>query len=346
MFYIHQSSCISAQQSFPHADIAQLHPPADNKLKAREPSYEGIPPGMLRRMGTAIRLGVGSALPLIKNSPPLDGIIIGTAKGGMEDSVKFLNQIVQYEEGVLTPGNFVQSTTNAIAGQLGLFSKNKGYNITHTQRGLAFENAAIDAGMRLSEFPRHRYLLEGVDEVSGFNHNLERLEGAYKSEVVTSEDFYNHDTPGSIAGEGAAAFIVSSDPANAIAHCRAVATLHRQEPALVREWMSNFMYRHCADQLPQLLISGENGDNRVLHYYLQAEQLVGKQAGILRFKHMTGEYPTASAIAFWLACELLRGMEIPTHLRKKKGDGLPVKDILIYNNFKGMQHSLMLLSAV
>jgi len=217
MFYIRQSSCISPQQSFGEKDINVLAEPADNKLKAIEPSYDSIPPALSRRMGTAIRLGIGAALPMLKNSEPVNGIIIGTSKGGMEDSIKFLNQIVQYEEGVLAPGNFVQSTTNAIAGQLGLLTHNNGYNITHTQRGLSFEMALIDAAMRLKEFPGHRYLLGGVDEISSFNHNLERLDGAYKSDPVDSRNFYTLDTPGSVAGEGAAMFLVDNDAAGAIA---------------------------------------------------------------------------------------------------------------------------------
>src|ERR1700744_2725255 len=109
MLYIHQSTCISPQQTFVEIDIDTLHEPADNKLKAIEPAYEGIPPGVLRRMAKAVRMGVGASLPILAAFPLVDGFIIGTANAGMEDCIKFLNQIIQYEEGVLTPGNFVQS---------------------------------------------------------------------------------------------------------------------------------------------------------------------------------------------------------------------------------------------
>jgi hypothetical protein len=145
LFYIHKASCISAQESFGEVNLNTIHEPVDKKLYAIEPSHEGIPPGVLRRMGKAVRLGVGAAQPIIKAVPQTDGIIIGTANGGMEDCIKFLNQIIQYDEGQLAPGNFVQSTTNAVAAQLGLISKNTGYNITHVHRGLSFENAIMDA---------------------------------------------------------------------------------------------------------------------------------------------------------------------------------------------------------
>ena len=115
LFYIHKASCISAQQSFGDINLQQLNNPVIKKMLAAEPGYEGIPPGILRRMGKAVRIGVGAALPLIKDRTDINGFIIGTANGGMEDCIKFLNQIIQYEEGQLTPGNFVQSTPNAIA---------------------------------------------------------------------------------------------------------------------------------------------------------------------------------------------------------------------------------------
>ncbi|MES2732797.1 MAG: beta-ketoacyl synthase chain length factor [Bacteroidota bacterium] len=154
-------------------DIEQLKPSVDNKLFAIEPLYENIPPGLLRRMGKAVRMGVGAALPLTLQAPNLAGIVIGTSNGGMEDCIKFLNQIIDYEEGRLTPTNFVQSTTNAIASQIGLLSTNKGYNVTHVHRGVAFENAMLDITMLIKENPSYSYLLGGLDEISSFNYNID-----------------------------------------------------------------------------------------------------------------------------------------------------------------------------
>jgi hypothetical protein len=159
MFYIHQTSSISPQHSPGNVDLNILFEPVDKKLHAIEPVYGGIPPGVLRRMGKAVRMGVGAALPLLHSGIVPDGIIIGTTDGGKEDSAKFLNQIVDYDEGMLTPLNFVQSTPNAVAAQIGLLTKNHGYNITHLQPGLAFEFAMIDADMMLNENPLNNYLL-------------------------------------------------------------------------------------------------------------------------------------------------------------------------------------------
>ena len=61
---------------------------------------------------------------------------------------------------------------------------------------------------------------------------------------------------------------------------------------------------------------------------------------------MSGEYTTAAAFALWLACEIIGGSEIPGHMIKHKANSNSCKCILIYNNYKGLQHSFMLIKKV
>lgn len=347
MFYIHNTYCISPQQTFQNEDLEMLFESDENKLLAIEPVYDGIPPGVLRRMGKAIRMGVGAAIPILKNIEPLNGIIIGTANGGMGDCIKFLNQIVQYEESMLAPGNFVQSTSNVIAAQLGLLTKNKGYNITHVHLGLAFENAMIDTMMQINEFPNRSFLLGGVDEVSSYNYNIETLAGAYKTESVSNKQLYETDSPGSIAGEGAAMFVVNGNKQSAIAKVCAISTLHSKDLNLVRQQLKIILKNHLTNgEIIDLILSGENGDNRTLPYYTACESLLENSTLVARFKHMSGEYPTASSMGLWYACQILQTQQVPRHMFKKSSTKTRYKNILIYNNFKGMQHSFILVSAL
>ena len=346
MFYIHKSTCISAQKTFSDVDILQLNEPVDSKMQAFEPSYEGIPPGILRRMGKAVRLGVGAASPLIhQNNKAIDGIIIGTSMGGMEDCIKFLDQIIEYKEGMLTPTNFVQSTPNAIAGQLGLLSKNKGYNITHVHRGLSFENTVIDAAMKLAENPDATYLIGGVDEISSYNYNIEFLGGWYSKDIVSAKDLYKSGTGATIAGEGAAMFLVNNNSTGAKANLEAIHVFQTTDLAIVRMQIEQFVKRYFRDEKPDLLLSGENGDRRFLNYYLACETLMAGDICIARFKHMMGEYPTVSSAAVWLACEILTKNTLPDHMLKTDSSKNEFRKILIYNNYKGLQHSLILISA-
>jgi len=343
MFYIHQSSCISAQQTFGTAAIASLQDAVNNRLQVIEPSYEGIPTGILRRMGKAIRMGVGAALPLIKGSVAIDGIIIGTANGGMEDCIKFLNQIIEYDEGMLTPTNFVQSTTNAIAAQIGLLSVNKGYNATHVQRGLAFENALLDAAMLLKENAAASYLVGGVDEISAYNYNIDYLDGWFKKQPLAAKDLYSSNTAGSMAGEGATMFLVNNKPEGAAARVAGLCLLHTGDETLLAAQLELFLKKHLpAGEQIDLLLSGEDGDNRLNKFYDAVESVLDNHAAVARFKHMMGEYATVTAAAVWLAVSVLKNQTVPLHMIKKDAKPSAYQRILISNNHKGRQHSFIL----
>jgi 3-oxoacyl-(acyl-carrier-protein) synthase len=351
MLYIHQTYCVSPQQNPLEINIDLIYEPVDKKLLAIEPSYEQIPPGILRRMGKALRIGVGAALPLISQmdqlNPPgsVNGIIIGSANAGMDDCVKFLNQIVQYEEGQLTPGSFVQSTGNVIAGQLGLITKNKGYNITHVHLGLAFENALIDAIMQLNANPSNSYLLGGVDEISSFHYNIESLNGSYKKEDISNKQLYDADSGGCVVGEGAAMFVVNDKAESSMAQVTAISTLHSTDIELVKQQLKIFLQNNGAVGMKiDLFLSGENGDNRTLPYYSACETLLDADIAVVRYKHMCGEYATASAIGLWYACQILRSKEVPQQMFKKRTIKTGYRNILMYNNFKGLQHSFIIVS--
>ena len=262
----------------------------------------------------------------------------------MEDCIKFLNQIVQYEEGQLTPGNFVQSTANVIAAQLGLLSKNKCYNITHVHRGLSFENALLDASMMLVENPDHQYLLGAVDEVSSYNYNIDFLAGWYKREDLQEKNLYEQHTPGSIAGEGATMFIVNARKENALAAVRGMSSLHTSDVSAVEQRLREFLKNQLLPgEKIDLFLSGENGDSRDKVFYDACESCISDDTTVARFKHMFGEFGTASAMACWLAIHIFKMQTMPEHMIKKSSSSRKYKRILIYNNHKHIQHSFLLL---
>lgn len=346
MFYIHQTSCISAQQTFEHIDIDKVHELKEGRLLSVEPTYKSIPPNILRRMGKCVRMGVGAALPLLHDDE-MNGIIIGTANGGKDDCVKFMNQVVDFNEGLLTPINFVQSTPNAVAAQIGLLTKNHGYNTTHTHLGLSFEYAMIDADMMLEEYADHSYLLGAVDDISDYNFIFDEKIGYYKAEPVTSENLYDINTAGNIAGEAATMFLVNKRKENAVATVLAEETLHNENEAEVKQKLQEFIAKHLpTGEKINILLTGENGDNRLQKYYNEIETLIGNDTTIARYKHMSGEYPTATAFGLWLTCEILKTQLLPAHMIKSNLTNTDYKNVLIYNTYKGIQHSFILVAAL
>jgi len=347
MFYFHSTICISPQAGFPgsHREFS-LQEAVDNRLSVIEPAYAGIPAALKRRMGKSVRMAVGAALPLLQNQPAPDGIILATANGGMEDCIKFLNQILEYREGLLTPASFVQSTSNAAAAQIALTTKNYGYNITHVHRGLAFENALMDAYMWIEENPDREYLLGATDEISPYNHNIDRLAGWFSNTALSNRKLFGKKTSGTIAGEGALMTRVSNRSEGALGKLRAMRTIHSTDLNQVMESIRSFLQAQGRTYFPDLLITGEDGDDRLDPFYTAAEQLFPETTGIARFKHLCGEYCTAGAYASWLALEILQQQQIPDILVKRPAGSRQVRDILIYNTYRGLQHSLLFISVV
>ncbi|MCE6991348.1 beta-ketoacyl synthase chain length factor [Dyadobacter sp. CY323] len=344
--YITDSTCISPQRTFDHSFLdGDVQRNQGVRYSAIEPNYgQLIPAGLLRRMGKAVRMGVGAGLPLIQKTP-VDGIILGTANGGLEDCLRFLNQIVDYKEGTLTPTNFVQSTPNAIAGNLALMSKTTGYNITHVHKGLAFEAALLDALLLLQENQLKTLLVGSVEEISDYNHNIDSLAGAFKTEDISSEELLSSDSPGSVNGEGSAMFVMESGRTDrTIARVVDVFQSSYLPESELEGAIFAFLERNglTARDIDTLFL-GVSGDNRTDHIYKNLNVNFFTDSNCYWFKHLAGDHPTASSFAFWLAVQLLAGKSIPDVCIYRHAQDRQPKNILIYNHFKGTQHGFILL---
>ena len=301
--YIKDLSCISPQitysDEFFTKEVIQY---IGNKYISREPDYKDlIPFRLLRRMGRATRIGVGAGMVLLKNNDLVDGIIIGTTNGGLEDSVKFLNQIIKYEEGNLTPTNFIQSTPNSISGNLAILSSNNKYNITHVHKGLAFENSLLDAILLFKENQVKSVLVGNIEEISDYNYNLDLLSGLFKKEEIKSEELLYSNTIGTVCGEGSAMFILDALPGQ-FSSVKIVDVDQISFPTKedVKDKIEFFIDRN---NIPisdiDALVLGLNGDIITDEYYHYVMSEMFPDTGVFSFKNLVGEYPTSSALACW-----------------------------------------------
>ncbi len=344
--YIKDLSCISPQQTYSQAFLqGRIEHFKTNHYLAAEPSYEElIPSSKLRRMGKVMRMGIGTGLPLLNKYPETKGIILATSEGGVEDSMNFLNQVVKYQEGALTPTNFVQSTPNAIAGLLALMTKNTGYNVTHVNKGLAFESALTDASLFLEEEPGARLLLGGLDQFSVYNYNIELLAGAYKKHFVDSSQLLGSGSPGTVCGEGSAMFIVDSQKKGALAQIKGVGQGSGLSLAELMERLRALLT--SSNLVPEdidAVVLGYNGDSETDTWYDKVRQELFPHQAVYSFKNLVGEYSTVSAFALWFATQLLSGF-MPPKEAVLKASGEKPKRILIYNHHRAVQHGYMLLT--
>ena len=315
-----------------------------NRYLAIEPDYKNmIPLSLLRRMGKAVRMGIGAGLPLMKKYPDLGGIIIGTANGGLEDCIKFLNQIISYNEGSLTPTNFVQSTPNSVAGHLALMSTNTGYNTTHVHKGLAFENSLLDAKLLFEQGEVKSLLVGNVEEISDYNYNIDYLAELFKEKEVDSKSLLNSNTKGTVCGEGSAMFVLESSPAIFFAEIKDIDQICFPTESEIIEKTKHFLNRNnLLESDIDVLVLGLNGDKRTDFWYNNLSEKLFKNHGIFTFKNLIGEYPTASAYATWLSAHIIQGQKIPEEAIYKKPQS-DIKNILIYNHYEGSQHGFILM---
>ena len=312
-----------------------------------EPDYmDFIPKGLLRRMGKAVRMGVGAGLPLVKAHTDLDGIIIGTANGGLEDCIKFLNQIVEYNEGVLTPTNFVQSTPNAIAGQLALMGENRGYNSTYTNGGLAFENALLDALLLFQEGSVKKILLGGIEEISDYNYNIDSLANKYKDDIVNDIDLLSSKTIGTVCGEGASMFVLEKEAHTAFAQILDIEQATYPSKVDIAFCLNQILERNQLniDDIDTVML-GYNGDINHNSWYDYVGNDLLPKSNTYSFKNLIGDYRTSSAFATWISAHILNGSkELLPFIQLREVHNKEISRILIYNHFDGVRHGFILLS--
>lgn len=347
--FIKDSFCISPQETcsnkfFSTESISYT----GNKYISIEPDYKDIIPfNFLRRMGRATRIGIGAGLSLLNRNKKVDGIIIGTANGGLEDSIKFLNQIIKYEEGNLTPTNFIQSTANSISGNLAIMSNNNNYNITHVHKGLAFENALLDALLLFKEGNANSVLVGNIEEISDYNYNIDFLADSFKDEEITSEKLLHSNSKGTVCGEGSVMLILDNKQSES-SNVKIVDVDQISFPTKedILNKIKHFLEKNNLTLLDiDSLVLGLSGDSRTDIYYHHIIENLFPETGIYSYKNLVGDYPTSIAFATWLSVQILLGKNIPQSAKYKTSD-TKINTILVYNHYQGTQHGFILLKNI
>lgn len=314
------------------------------RLICHEPDYTHyIDPRQLRRMSRIIKMGVAAGTMALReaNIQVPDGIVTGTAYGCLEDTGIFLNKMLENNENALNPTPFIQSTHNTIGSQIALLLQCQGYNQTYTQGAFSFENALLDSLLQLKEEPTQALLVGGIDEITGASHGIQRRFGLYSEK--NSGDLFSDDN-GTLNGEGAAFFVLSGDPGAELKVCvEGVRTYYKSTGEQLEKALLTFLGEHNVNpEEVDLLLSGRSGkksfDLKV--DAIQQKYFANERVGF--FKHLSGEYPTASAFALWTGARILKENFVPESI-VSEGIKRNIERVLIFNSYFGTHHSFILL---
>lgn len=306
--YIQRYKTISVLDSF--EDGVSNHLPNSTKTLI-EPNYkELIPANLLRRMSNVLKMGVGCAVKTAGDES-LDGIIVASGIGCFNNSIAFTKNYKQKLSGALSPTPFIQSTDNAIAGQIAIVLKNHGYNNTYIHKGIAFENALLDATMLLNE-GEEKVLVGGVDEwIKTFEYT-----GAANEWI----------------GEGASFFVLSSEKENAKAEIQNTWVLN-SSPQTIEKDIETYLKEKNLNK-PQLILAGNS--------YIDQDRidLSAICDETFFYSDHCGIYFTNSAFAMQLAAEIVEGNHDQSPWGKDK------TEILIVNNFNDEMFGVTYISRV
>jgi 3-oxoacyl-[acyl-carrier-protein] synthase II len=350
--YINGIGNISPQYTFDNATFLNEIASYDvNLLQSIEPDHKKyINPVKLRRMSRIIRIGLSSAAICMEDaavSMP-DAIITGTGFGCPRDTEKFLLDIIDNDEQQLTPTAFMQSTHNTISGQVAINIKCMNYNATYVNRGVSFERAMLDALMLLTEGNTYKNILVGGFDECTENHYIVmgRL-GYWKSAPTNNLSILKSNNKGSIAGEGAQFFMVSS--------------LKNEHTYALYEDLKTFYKANSQEEINQQVVSflqknnlkpadidvvvlGLNGDVEEDKVHTNLTETLFNQTQQVYFKHLSGQYDTSSAFGTWVAAKMIKNQHIPDVIKVNSTPLKTINKVLIFNQHYGKNFSLQLLS--
>jgi 3-oxoacyl-[acyl-carrier-protein] synthase II len=348
MIYIKGIGNISPQKTW--SDDALLAEPlthSGDQLKCHEPEYtKYIDPKQLRRMSRVIKMGVAAgsiALEKAGITVP-NGIITGTSYGCLEDTGIFLSKMIENKEHALNPTPFIQSTHNTIGSQIALLLQCQGYNQTYTQGTFSFENSLLDAMLELKDTPAQSLLVGGVDEITTISHTVLKRFGIYRKTSESNLNLFTSLEEGTLHGEGAMYVVLSGEKGDSKVSVEGITTLYKPDSSALKKGIQQFLESNSVKPADiDLVLLGKSGDATLDAKTDEMSSTLFASSSMGVFKHLCGEYPTASAFAFWLASRILEENYLPEVVVSRKKDR-SIKKILVYNSYFGTHHSLILLS--
>lgn len=349
--YINSAVCISAQDTLEPDFFEKLEAIAPASVThAKQPSYkEYIAPALIRRMSKVVKMGSVAAQKALQQASVAmpEAIIVGTGLGCTEDSEKFLRNLIQNHEEFLTPTHFIQSTHNTVAGQIALSLGCHAYNFTYVNAASSLEFSMLDAKLQIEMDGKKNILVGSADETAERTAELYQLAHIIKNPKDIPFDILNSESKGVAWGEGASFFVLSGEKnAESYAELKDIFLQNRIEKSEIQDKVKSFLFKNnlSTNDIDAVML-GFGGDAESDLYYKELQQLF-PETQQLYFKHLSGDFNTASGFAFFIAAHILKKQELPEVMKINVIKTEKIGNILIYNNFLGNDHCFTLLKKV
>ena len=349
-YFINGVGIITPQKTFDReVFLSEISQYDRNVLTCVAPDFKAyINPIQMRRLSRMLRIGLSAATICLRNSKITmpDGIITATGYGFLDETAKFLKELLEQGEKQLTPTYFMQGTSNALAGLVALTIKCMGYNNTYASKGVGFENALTDTMMQLNENASLNFLIGAYDEAAEIQYNASIRASHFKTEFINNLSLFDTNTKGSIQGEGSAFFMLSGkSSASTLCIMSDMDVVYKPDGRELQDALDNFLATNSLDaEHIDVIINGVSGDvehDAVTNTLIRSRF---ENTAQTRFKHLCGEYTTATSFALWLGTSILSRQQVPDIVKVQHWNQPDkLRTILIVNQYMSKSFTFILL---
>lgn len=317
------------------------------------PEKEELDARKRRRLNHLLKMAVIAArrarAPSERAEIPEDRIAlcIGTGLGCLTDTVEFLSNMILKDEKTPMPAKFINSVHNAPASQAAMELGAKGLNSAPTHREISFESALWQSITEIRSGRADLAYAGACDEMSPYYMDAGFARGWWPPDAGPHVPFDleadRSDMP--LAGEGAALVSLARGEAAAkplarVGPCALGRWSRLPDGSIDAEaeaaWIESTLARAGVglDQI-DLVLSGADGRTKVDAMYLRTHATLERRAGrgvpIAAYKHLCGDFASASAVGFVLAVGIVQGKVEVDRLRLAPGSPVitPCRTVLL-----------------
>jgi 3-oxoacyl-[acyl-carrier-protein] synthase II len=200
--------------------------------------------------------------------------------------------------------------------------------------------------MQVNENASLNLLIGSYDEAAEIQYNASIRASHFKTEFVNNLSLFDTSTKGTIQGEGSAFFMLSGkSSASTLCLVSDMDVVYKPEGTELQEALGDFLATNKlnSDDI-DLIINGVSGDlqhdavtNTLMHSRFADTAQV-------RFKHLCGEYTTATSFALWLGASILNRQQVPEIVKVQRWrQPKRLSTILIVNQYMSKSFTFILL---
>jgi 3-oxoacyl-(acyl-carrier-protein) synthase len=176
--------------------------------------------------------------------------------------------------------------------------------------------------------------------------SLFKLIGCIKPENQNPYTVLNSTTKGVVFGEGATFFALENEKKNqTYAEILDLEILNKLDNSDVENKIISFLDTNNLTITDiDAVILGYNGDVASDLYYKELSNSIFANTPQVYYKHLCGEYDSASAFGLWVGSKIIKNQTIPQITKINSLEKSVYKTILLYNQRNGIDHSFTLIS--